>query len=139
MNHFLVATHSTLAEGFCNSVTLLIGKHANLRFINAYLDDSDWTGSLDDYFKDYSVNDSYIIFTDIYGGSVDQKVVQYKQKYEFILVAGVNLPILLESLLYDKKINEKTMNEFIEKGRESLQLVKPDLKTTSNIDDDFLV
>lgn len=136
MNDFLIATHSTLAQGLLNSATLLIGKQSHLQVINAYVDESDWTQQLDEYFSHYTDDTQHVVFTDIFGGSVNQKVVQYKERYDFVLVTGINLPVLLEALLATEPLTAEKMQDIIDRGRDALQVVE--LEHADENDDDFL-
>ncbi|MDF7637850.1 PTS fructose transporter subunit IIA [Lactobacillus sp. ESL0791] len=124
MNKILIATHSTMAEGLYNSCNLLVGNLKNVSFINAYEDEKDWTKQLDIFFSEYDSSKSYIVFTDIYGGSVNQRVTQYKHKYNFLLITGVNLPILLQCLLFTGRISREDILKIIEESRKDISLVE---------------
>ena len=42
MNQFLIATHSTLAEGLANAIHFFNSDAANIHYINAYVEDNEF-------------------------------------------------------------------------------------------------
>lgn len=137
MNDFLIVTHSTLARGFVNSATLLIGKQEHLDYIDAYEDESDWTRALDEYLeKRKGTNTPLVVFSDIFGGSVNQKLVQYKQRFDFILVTGTNLAVLLEALLSTEPLTKESVQDIVNRGRDAMMVVE--VPEEDIADDDFL-
>lgn len=136
MRNILIATHSTFASGILGSLNLLIGERPEITVIDAYVDDSDYTEKIDDFFAKYNDQDEYVVFTDLYGGSVNQKMVNYKSKYEFHLITGFNLPILLEVILAGETLNSAMVEELVEKCRQELSLVHLDM--TEEDEDDFI-
>ncbi|MGM0240778.1 PTS sugar transporter subunit IIA [Enterococcus sp. AZ103] len=136
MRNILIATHSTFASGIQGSLNLLIGERSEITVIDAYVDDTDYTEKIDDFFEKYNDQDEYIVFTDLYGGSVNQKMVNYKNKYDFHLITGFNLPILLEIILAGETLNSSMVEELVEKCRQELSLVHIDM--TEDDEDDFI-
>ncbi|MGX2946487.1 PTS sugar transporter subunit IIA [Enterococcus alishanensis] len=136
MRNILIATHSTFASGIQGSLNLLIGERSEITVIDAYVDDTDYTEKIDDFFEKYNDQDEYIVFTDLYGGSVNQKMVNYKNKYDFHLITGFNLPILLEIILAGETLTSSMVEELVEKCRQELSLVHIDM--TEDAEDDFI-
>ncbi|OTO64775.1 hypothetical protein A5865_003816, partial [Enterococcus sp. 12E11_DIV0728] len=54
MRYILIATHSTFASGINESLKLLIGERPEISVIDAYVDDSDFTHKVDDFFSPVS-------------------------------------------------------------------------------------
>ncbi|MEK0152933.1 hypothetical protein WMB10_08590 [Tetragenococcus halophilus] len=81
---------------------------------------------VDQFFEDYRMEDEYVVFTDLFGGSVNQKIFSYKTKFDFYLITGFNLPILLEIILYNQTLNEEIVKQLVENCRKELQLVGMD-------------
>lgn len=123
MRNILIATHSTFASGVKGSLNLLIGDQYEISVIDAYVDDSDYTEKIDQFFNNYQKKDEYIVFTDLLGGSVNQKMVAYKDKFDFHLITGFNLPVLLEIILAGNVLSTNDVEEIIEKCRKELSLV----------------
>ncbi|OUZ16485.1 hypothetical protein A5868_001406 [Enterococcus sp. 12F9_DIV0723] len=123
MRYILIATHSTFASGINESLKLLIGERPEISVIDAYVDDSDFTHKVDDFFSQFNSDDEYVVFTDLFGGSVNQKIFSYKNNYEFHLVTGFNLPVILEIILCGKQLSIPVLEDIIEKCRQELSLV----------------
>lgn len=51
MRHFIIASHSHLAEGMTSALELIVGKIENLNFYNAYIEEE--TGDYE-HFKESS-------------------------------------------------------------------------------------
>ena len=75
MKRILLASHGKLASGIKSSIKILTGKEDQIETIDAYLDGADFTVQVENFLKGVKENQQYFIFTDIYGGSVNQKVV----------------------------------------------------------------
>ena len=138
MNSFLIITHSTLAEGFYNSTKFLSGLTTNVKFIDAYVDESDWTKEAEEIISNQDKEKQLIVLTDIYGGSVNQKMTLMLTKYHFMLITGVNLPLVLSIVLDTQPLTKEQCSNLVEEARKQLQIIEP-IKTNSNdTDSDFL-
>lgn len=68
--------------------------------VDCYVDDSDFTPRIQAFIDSVGPEDEAIIFTDIYGGSVFQKVVLMEpEKRGIVHVTGMNLGLVIEALL----------------------------------------
>ncbi|WP_279084005.1 PTS sugar transporter subunit IIA [Gilliamella apis] len=119
----LIVTHGKLAEGIVNTLNMLIGDKQDITYINAYIDSSDFTIQAEDFLKKYQHNSQIIVFTDLYGGSVNQKFAQLKNCYSFHLITGFNLPLVLEVILTDVQLSDENLTEIIEQSKQEMQLV----------------
>lgn len=137
MKKILVASHGKLASGIINSVELFAGKQANIEVLDAYIDDSDYTEVIEKFFEELSNMEQGIIFTDIFGGSVNQKVCEISSRSEkkVIIITGFNLPILLEVILSSEDLSEKTIDEMISNCQ--VLRVKLDSKNNTDFSDSF--
>ncbi len=144
MRKILIITHGHFASGLLSSLKILIGEQANVQAIDAYVDDSDDTSAIKDFYAGIAEKDQGIVFTDIYGGSVNQKVVAlYPQAQKNIfIITGVNLPILLEVILGADPFDKEHLQKMIELSR--IQLLDKDAiyemgKSQSENENDFFV
>ncbi|MDO1605825.1 PTS fructose transporter subunit IIA [Lactobacillus sp. YT155] len=119
MNHFIVATHSKLAEGLALAVEFF-DNSSNLHYLNAYVD-----GATD--FEEKFVNlleeidqENIIVFTDLPGGSVNRIVCQYMEQKKLKVISGVNLPLMLELVLKTKEIADNDIENAILTGQQQL-------------------
>ena len=137
MKKILIATHGNLASGAKSTLEFLVGNIVDITCIDAYVDpDENLIDILENYFSKIDADDEVIVFTDIKGGSVNQKIIQYTMKPNIFLITGFNLPILLELAIMDKKITVESLEEMIDIYKNQLELIKIDMKRES--DDDFL-
>lgn len=128
MRKILIATHGYFADGVMSSLNLLVGKREEVTIINAYVDESDVTKQYDAFFEKLLPEDETIVFTDMYGGSVNQQLFNYTEQYKAILITGFNLPILLEVLLAPEKITKEKALQLVESCRNELKVVEPENK-----------
>lgn len=100
MRHFIIASHSHLAEGMTSALELIVGKIENLNFYNAYIEEE--TGDYE-HFKEkiirkidsISKEDEIIIMTDMFGWSVNNELLDLCKKDNCHLVTGMNLLLVI--------------------------------------------
>jgi fructoselysine/glucoselysine PTS system EIIA component len=114
MRKFLIATHGTFAAGIKSSLEMITGEADNLYIIQAYTDGNKSIGDeLDSVINSVLADDELIIFTDLAGGSITSQILQSGMKENVYIIAGVNLPLLLDIILSDP---DKPVIEVIETG-----------------------
>lgn len=99
---YLIATHGELAKGFQSSLEILAGKGDSVSVINAYMTDEDYTPIIKEFIKDVEPEEQGVVFTDLFGGSVNQKVVTEiltANRDNIFVVSNANLAIILSILL----------------------------------------
>jgi mannose/fructose-specific phosphotransferase system component IIA len=139
MKKLLVASHGNFADGIKSSLSILVGNTDSITFLNAYVDKEDVDETLTQFFADASDQDQLIIFTDLLGGSVNQKVTLYAQKHHAFIIAGFNLPIVLETLFLPEPITKEALTKKIEECRKAMVLVEPEkLVDTDDSEENFL-
>ncbi|MDT2597802.1 PTS mannose transporter subunit IIA [Enterococcus dongliensis] len=119
---FLVATHGQLASGFQSSLTILADKGAELNIVDAYLTDEDYTPLIEEFIESVGENEQGVIFTDLFGGSVNQKVVtklMMSKKDQIFVISNSNLAIILTLVLAPEKeiFTQQTINEAINESQ----------------------
>ncbi len=119
MKKYLIASHGMLASGAFDSLKLFLGDIENVSVLSAYIDDSDFSLKIYAFMKDLNTDDQGIIFTDIYGGSVNQKVTAIisESEKEVYVIAGFNLPVLLEVLTSTDKVSKERLEEIVHNSR----------------------
>nr|WP_314783752.1 hypothetical protein [Olsenella uli] len=123
MKKLLIATHGQLADGYRSSLSILTGMQDAVEYIDAYVDESDYTPGLQTFIESIGPDDTGIIFTDIYGGSVFQKVALLLDGRQNIFhVTGINLGLVIELLLTDEAITKAYLEEVIHAARDGMQL-----------------
>ncbi|BBE40100.1 PTS sugar transporter subunit IIA [Streptococcus dysgalactiae] len=135
---FLIGSHGRLASGLQSSIDILAGMGQSLEIIDAYVDDSDYTSQIDDFIAGVAADEQGLIFTDLLGGSVNQKMVtavMASGKDNIFLITNSNLATLL-SVMFLNPEEALTKDEIVTVINESqVQLV--DLSPATDSEDDF--
>ena len=126
----LIATHGMMASGVVNTLSLFTDCN-DIRYLNAYVDESDYTQQIVDFINQIDETETAIIFTDIIGGSVNQKVVAMNHRKNVKIITGFNLALILEIIMSDATQDEQ-IEVIIEQAREQMKLIKQDLLQDSN-------
>lgn len=120
MRKFILASHGNLAEGLKSSIEMISGKQENLYVINAYTsEDFDLSATIEEFFSTFENEDEIVVFTDIYGGSVNNEFTVFLSKYKFHLVTGMNLSLVLEILSKNNLPIEEVIDEALRISKES--------------------
>ena len=126
MKQILIATHGKMASGIRYTAELIVGKMDEITTIDAYVTPEDNVEKkFEEYFAQHE-NDRIFVFTDLMGGSVNQKLLGYSQKESVTLITGTNLPVLMQVMMADNDVTEEEIQEFIDDAREELQMVNLD-------------
>ena len=115
MNTFIIASHSTFAEGLYNCLKFFKFDIDNVYYINAYVDDMEFEKSFIELVEKLR-DKNLIVLTDMPGGSVNVVCLQLMKKYQYHLISGVNFPLVLELIFQNEQIE--------------MQLHKPSFKET---------
>lgn len=121
MRKILVATHGYLADGIKSSIKILTGKEDCITCINAYVDQRDYTPDIQAFMDAVGKEDEAVIFTDLQGGSVNQKVVTMRPEERGIyLVTGFNLTTVLGVVLSDGSLTPEIVDEIVESSAKQM-------------------
>jgi mannose/fructose-specific phosphotransferase system component IIA len=120
----LVASHGTFASGIKSSLEVLLGKSDTLSVIDAYIDQNDFETQLEVFFQTITEGEQVILLSDLYGGSVNQKLALYLTRPETYLIAGVNLPLLLALMLNNEPVDEEKIKALVKESREAIRIVE---------------
>lgn len=138
MKKYIIASHGELAKGMKDTLQLFDRDLKNVEVITAYMDKKvDIETQILSALSKVHQDDQCLIFTDLYGGSVNQKIALNTKKLgNIFVIAGFNLPIILEAVLSTEPISQTYINSLLKKGREGLQQVRLEQKV-DNDDQDF--
>ena len=138
MKKILLATHGKLAEGLKSAITLIVGEQDDITFINAYVGDLNFEEELVKYLAEITDEDTLIVMTDLFGGSVNQTILRKLDLNKSYLITGVNLAVLLELALMDaENISKETILQTVQSGKDQLMLVEMDEEPEAEEDFDF--
>lgn len=133
MKKVLVASHGHLASGIRSSIGILTGMADMVEAVDCYVDNSDFTPRIQAFIDSVGPEDEAIIFTDIYGGSVFQKVVLMEpEKRGIVHVTGMNLGLVIEALLGAEPVTADSIKQSVELARTTMQVVEPPSKAADN-------
>lgn len=114
----VIATHGTLAEGFKSALDIITGAQ-NVEAYNCYTTpDFNLNDLIEKIMKNVDTEkEELYVFTDLFGGSVNNGFVKALKDYDFHLITNTTLGLLIDFLLVDPDIEtlrEKLKsNEFI--------------------------
>lgn len=103
---YLIATHGELASGFQSSLEILAGRGNEITKIDAYVTEEDYTPIITSFIDSVSKEEQGIIFTDLFGGSVNQKVVtelMLSKKDNVFVLSNVNLAVILSIMFLSEE------------------------------------
>ena len=124
MKKFMVASHARLATGYQSTIDLFAGSDHQITYVSAYVDEVDLDQEVTNFISSISDDDQAVIFTDLFGGSVNQKfVIAAQNKTNMFVVAGMNLPVILEIILSPDSFTRDVIDSLIANGRTAMQQV----------------
>lgn len=126
MKKMLIATHGQFASGIKSALEIILGKQDNIYVIDAYVDDTSFEEQLKKYTATVNIEeDTLLVITDLFGGSVNQKIVDKLQSERVHIITGLNLPLLLElQMLSEENSTKEKISEIVEKSRQQIQYVE---------------
>ncbi len=92
--------------------------------IDAYLDQQSVEEKLDSFFDSIPETEQVIMLSDLYGGSVNQKMYLHLNRPNTFLVAGMNLALVLQLLLKNGPIDLEKLEEIVEESRNAIKVVE---------------
>lgn len=119
MTEILIASHGHFASGLKSSIDILTGMGNQIKTIDAYVDQTDYTDQINDFIK--TAKRPAVIFTDLKGGSVNQKVVlKAASEKDIYVITQTNLAIVMAVLLDSEKLSKKHLQELINQSQVEL-------------------
>ncbi|MEI0563962.1 PTS sugar transporter subunit IIA [Brachyspira pulli] len=121
---FLIISHGEMSTGMKSTITMLLGNNFNLDTIAAYLDgeETDINSKIKGYLEKLGSDDELIIFTDIFGGSVNNESMKHINDKRVRIVSGINIPVVLEILSNSNSDSsiDNIIREAISEAKESI-------------------
>jgi fructoselysine and glucoselysine-specific PTS system IIA component len=122
---FLIVSHGGLARGIKSSLELIAGTVDEVYVLEAYAEENKpIEEELSLLFAEEEVE--WVVFSDLLGGSVTNQVVRLGKDKAVHIVAGFNLPLVIEVVLSDPGLPvAEILGEAIGRAREQLVYVNP--------------
>ena len=113
----VIATHGTLAEGFKSALQIIAGAE-NVEAFNCYTSpDFNLQETIHKEMDSKGSEEELFVFTDLFGGSVNNGFVAALKTYDFHLITNTSLGLLIDFILMEpdvetlkKKFDEKEFN-----------------------------
>ncbi len=139
MKKIIVASHGSMAEGMKNTIELFAGQNKNVSYISAYTKkNDDLNETIDKLFDSFNEDDKVIIFTDLMGGSVNQRfTVKAQNNNNVFIIYGFNLPIVIEAILSNEDVTKDYLKKLVDVGKNSIGLVDFEENESKNDSEDF--
>lgn len=134
MTDILIASHGHMASGIQSSLNILTGMGDQVKVIDAYIDDSDYTPKIEQFIQE--AKKPAVIFTDLMGGSVNQKVtLKVGQIKDIFIVTQMNLAVIMAVLLDSEPLTKTHLQELIDQSQ--VKLVELEQPEDDESDNDF--
>ena len=132
---FLIATHSTLAEGFTNALMFFAGDGIDVTYINAYIDGKPIDEKINSFFSTLNDKDELIVLTDLLAGSVNQNLYKYISREHTHILTGINLALALSLVLESANdyLTKERINQLVNSSRENIVYMN---EFQAGVDDD---
>lgn len=118
----LLGSHGHLASGMTTAIEILAGPQPHLTILDAYVDQRNIDEELKAYFASVPSEETVVMLSDLYGGSVNQKMYLYLERPHTYLIAGVNLALVLE-LCMQSEVSLTTLHQLTEQSRQLQRVV----------------
>lgn len=115
---YLIAGHGSYPEDTLKTIEFLLGKRDDVLTVSAQPDNNNYRIEIDEIIEKYK-NEGLIVFTDVLAGSVNQYCMKKLADYDFKLITGYNVAMLLEILLQDD-LDDDELNNIIETAKQQL-------------------
>ncbi len=123
----LLVSHYTLAQSLKETVELIIGERKNLKAVSISKDDKIdfFSSKLQDAVNSLDEGDGVLILADMFGGSPSNVALSLYAKNDKVkIITGVNLPLVIEALMYSHKNLEELVKIIMEKKEKTIIDVK---------------
>lgn len=92
----VLASHGKFASGIYSSLELICGANENITTLDCYVTENFDLGKAVENVITVNQGKEVVVVTDLFGGSVNNEFLRYIHQSDFYLVAGMNLPFLVE-------------------------------------------
>ena len=134
MVQIIVASHGPLSVSIVKSASLITGSSgvADIKTISITMETSveEARKAVETVLGSFDENDEILALTDIYGGSITRVITEYIGLRKIDVITGVNLGILLESILMKDTLEyDELVNYLIENGKNGIRHINTELES----------
>ncbi len=126
---FLIVSHGALASGIRSALELITGTPGEVGIVQAYIEENKPVEEeLSALLAGAGEEEEWVVFTDLLGGSITNQVLRVAAGLtggrHVHVVAGINLPLVIEVVLADTEIPvAEVLAEAVGRAREQLVYV----------------
>lgn len=122
MIHIVLASHGRLAASMKESIGLIMGNTDAITAICAYCEPEEALGDqIDRAFARFLPEDTVVVVTDVFGGSVNNEFMKYVGRDRLYLIAGMNLPLVIQLVTMGQQEDMGTaLKEILEEARKGM-------------------
>jgi fructoselysine/glucoselysine PTS system EIIA component len=135
---FLIVSHGAFAGGIRSALELIAGAVGDVYVLQAYLDENKPVEEeLATLLSGVAAGEEWVVFTDLLGGSITNQVLRVAadlpEGRSIHVVAGVNLPLVIEVVLSDPEMPlAEVLVEAIGRARDQMVYVNGIISSLSN-------
>jgi fructoselysine and glucoselysine-specific PTS system IIA component len=135
---FLIVSHGAFAGGILSALELITGAAGEVHVLQAYLDENKPVEEeLAGLLSGAGAAEEWVVFTDLLGGSITNQVLRVAAGLpgggSVHVVAGVNLPLVIEVVLSDPGMPvDEVLADAVGRAREQLVYVNGLISSQSN-------
>ena len=124
MRKFLIMSHGDMSSGVKSTLNMLLGNRDDVIIKAAYIDDNELSieSEIQNILSNFNMNDELIIFTDLFGGSVNNEAMKFIKDTRVKIISGMNIPLIVEILSNSNSSDniDNIIREAVTLARESI-------------------
>lgn len=137
MKHLIITGHSKISEGISAAIKFVLG--IEVPYFNAYVENEEsFKDRIIKEIEKYPNEDDIIIATDIFGGSVNNEMMQLLNRPNIYLVSGMNMALVAAlAMAGDTEDTEHLIRSCIEQAKEGIVFCNEALLSEADDLDEF--
>lgn len=136
--HYILASHGMFSKGIYDSIRIILGEKKHVHIITAYVKDGqDVREMIRKTMEEIPADAEIIACTDLFGGSVNNEMMNYIEREHFHLISGMNLPMLMNLFLFSDEDADKLIRRLFTEAKSGIMYCNDTVKETSEKEDEF--
>lgn len=138
MVKYLLASHGRFAEGTKSFLDIMISQRDDIYTMTAFLDERSLDDLIEEKFKEIGEFDQLIVFCDLNGGSVAQKMFIYSNtdSRDIKVIAGYNIALVMDIIFKNKELTDEEIRASIDECKNHIVYLN-DIKVASKEEELF--
>lgn len=115
MVKYLLASHGKFAEGTKSFLDIMISQRDDVYTLGAFMDERGLDELIEEKMKEIGDFEQLIVFCDLNGGSVAQKMYIYQNNdsRDIKVIAGYNIALVMDIIFKNKALTDEEIRESI--------------------------